>query len=161
AIQRIQVAAAAPVVQIQAQPVQIALPVAPIDIPPTGFTPPANGQIFLADGKSQALATRYCGAVRLRLLTRSVKTANTRNQVEVELEVAAEPKLKNWSLLGSPKVDQATDDRDQSLTVVLGGNRAQDIAMRGFVGGNVAAIMPYIEQNPYGMPSYRQTAQVH
>jgi hypothetical protein len=160
AVQRVQIAVAAQAVQIQAQPVQVILPAAPADMPPMGFTPPANGQIFLADGKPQALATRYCGAVRLRLLTRGVQTPKTRTQVEVELEVATEPKLKNWFLLGSPKINEATDDRDQSLALVLEGNRARDIAMGGFVGGNVAALMPYVE-NPYAMPSYRQTAHVH
>jgi hypothetical protein len=94
---------------------------------------------------------------------RTVKTPKPGDRVEIDLEVAAEPKLKNWSLLGTPKIDQATDNRGQSLTRVLENHSVQEgaVAVGGFVGGNMAALMPYIEQNPYAMSSYRQSVRVH
>jgi hypothetical protein len=166
-------------IQIQVQnggvPIQIQIPangglpaqVLPV-MPPNGgigggFRPiqmqmQTPGQILLADGKAKALPTCYSGAFRIRLDVHPDNRPQSKDTLSAVLEVAAEPKLQNWSVVGSPKIDEANDDQGQKLTLVLENKQAAP-AVRGAVGrGGIAA--PAIAR--WGVPgtSYKHSVQL-
>jgi hypothetical protein len=60
--------------------------------------------------------TCYSGAVRIRLLPGPGKQAGIANFL---LDVAAEPRLQNFSLVGTPRIDKAIDDQGQSLMLAM------------------------------------------
>jgi hypothetical protein len=119
-VKPIQIGVAVKQVQVQVPPPKAILPVFPVKeaeilYPPQG----PSGQIFLTEGKSLAVPTRYCGALRVRLITKITKTPNGKPLLSADLEVTAEPKLQNWSLIGGARINQATDDSGQSLALEL------------------------------------------
>lgn len=73
--------------------------------------------ILLTDGRSQAATTIIAGSVRLRVLPVQRAPGNA-DQVQLVVEVAAEPRLKGFGALGVARVDKAMDDRGQVLAEV-------------------------------------------
>ncbi len=83
---------------------------------------PTFGQFNLTPGKPQEVPTAYSGAVRVRALPQvpGVPTpAKRAGEATLTLEVAAEPRLQNFQLLGGVQIDKAVDDQGQSLTVPM------------------------------------------
>jgi hypothetical protein len=115
---QVQVVVNGGVVQVQAQPAQQGG--GPGIRPPIGMpVPGVNSVIFLTEGKAQ-FPTCYDGAFRLRLKPATfprlgVKKGDAPKFFPALLEVSAEPKVKNWYLLGTPKVLKAVDDKGQKL----------------------------------------------
>jgi hypothetical protein len=92
-------------------------------LPPPGAIPPppgglpvpydvSAGKLILVNGKPRPLPTWYAGAVRVRALSGS---ANGSGDIQVTLELTPEPRMQ-WRRPGSPQIDQAVDDRDQTLS---------------------------------------------
>jgi hypothetical protein len=102
-------------------------PPVPGQLPPPGFPPgggalplpgaipvlldAGTGKLVLVDGKPPRLPTCYAGAMRIRALPDSTTSAGT---IQVTLEVTPEPRMQ-WRNRGSSHIDQAVDDRDQTL----------------------------------------------
>jgi hypothetical protein len=83
--------------------------------------------IVIRDAQVEKLPTTYCGALRIRmlpsntasdLLTKFGQPAQTSDAVLV-LDVSPEPRLRNFAVVGSARIDKAIDDQGQSLTAVL------------------------------------------
>jgi hypothetical protein len=113
-----------------------------------------NGQITLADGKPEVLPTCYAGAVRIRLRTNAAQSARASDALSFQLEVSVEPRLRNWSLAGQPRIDVAADDHGQNLTLAMDASPAPDYGMDGRLALRVYMI-PSAVQN-----SYRQSVSV-
>jgi len=111
---QVQGAAAA---QVQAQPLPLQPPAMPF---PPGFggfagMPMANnGVITLTPSKAPRPPTCYAGAVRIRLISNQKIRAG---ETQLTLDVAAEPRVRYFSLEGDPRLDLAVDDLGQKLEV--------------------------------------------
>jgi hypothetical protein len=103
------------------------------------YQPINPNQIVLADGKPEAVPTAYYGALRIRLKISPAKGPQG-NSLYAVWEVAAEPRLQNWSLSGGPRIDQALDDLQQQLHLALPANPYTDVRMGAF---NNIAWNPY------------------
>jgi hypothetical protein len=122
----------------QAQPVPIQpgklQPVQPIQIQPGQMQPlpgttkvPARynqpGIIVVRDGTPEKIPTCYHGALRIRLLPASRASIAVQPRKEGEalfiLEVDPEPRLQQFSVVGSPRLDKAMDDQGQELALVM------------------------------------------
>lgn len=77
----------------------------------------ANG-ITVGAAQPKVVPTSYSGAVRVRLLEPTAATPKKAGASTFVLDVTAEPKLQNFVIQGSPKIDKAIDDQDQTLKVV-------------------------------------------
>ncbi len=83
--------------------------------PPVRILPQQPGQITIVDGKSEAEATDYSSAVRVRAQTKNTIYGNApEGQLLFALEISPEPKITLQSLIGL-KLDKAIDDNDQKL----------------------------------------------
>jgi hypothetical protein len=114
----------------QLRPVQVPQPPPPppvvgggFQLPQPGF-PNQVGQFAVIDGKVVHHPTHYAGAVRFRIVPydrNSMSGFREKSQGEtlLILEVCAEPKLTNFHVEGSARVDKADDDQGQALTAVL------------------------------------------
>lgn len=119
-------------VQIQAAPVQLRRArIQPI------YPAPATNQIQVMPGKPSPVPTSYAGAVRVRAFT---EASSQKGEAIIRLDASAEPRLQNFSLSSSPRIDRAIDDEGQTLTFVM------DPAQFANTGLN----------NPYGVSLPRQ-----
>jgi hypothetical protein len=121
----------APVLQIQAAAQLQPLPIQPPPLPfPGNFgssgMPMMNGNIILTPGKTPLPPTCYAGSVRIRLASR---TRSRPGELSLGLDVAAEPRVLNLTLDGSPRVDKAIGDGDRKLEPIAA--RQQPGAMPG------------------------------
>jgi hypothetical protein len=73
-------------------------------------------RIVLADGKPEVLPTCYAGAFRIRARAQAGKD---KQSAGLSFEVTAEPRLLGWSLVGTPRLERAGDDRGQVLTLIF------------------------------------------
>jgi hypothetical protein len=78
---------------------------------------PGDSRIGLADGTPESVPTFYAGALRIRA---RVKAGRDKQLATIAFEVASEPRLKDWALVGAPRLDRAADDRDQAVAMVVG-----------------------------------------
>jgi hypothetical protein len=127
-----------------AQPGVAPPPVAPpIGGPGTGIGRPVapgfgiqSGQVILTDGKVNAQATAYAGAVRIRNYSKpEIFGQAAGGQILLALEVAPEPKI-TWQRLIGVKVTKALDDNDQKL------GESSDANEIGGPGPQAGAIAP-------------------
>jgi hypothetical protein len=78
--------------------------------------PAAEAPIELTVGKVKELPTCHVGSVRIRALP---GRSGTDGHTSVVLEVAGEPRLRNFGVIGLQRLDEAIDDRDQRLALSL------------------------------------------
>lgn len=122
AVAAVELPAAQPAPPVQARPVPapIQIQAAPVQIQRARIQPiypaPATNQIQVMPGKPNPVPTSYAGAVRVRAYT---EAGNQKGEVAIRLDLAAEPRLQNFSVSGSPRVDRASDDQGQSLSYVM------------------------------------------
>jgi hypothetical protein len=97
-------------------------------------TPPAG--ILLTAGQPLKTPTFLAGSVRIRLLR---ATTLPNREIEVVLEVRAEPRLDELGSGGPPRLDKAIDDQAQKLTSVLLPPADNNLAngLNGFGNGNL------------------------
>jgi hypothetical protein len=110
-IQRLQIIRNAPAVRIW-----------PADGPSSSMPLAHSSQIVLTDGKPAILPTWYAGAVRIRILSNHGEASRSRDVLTFQLEVSAEPRLADWSILGEPRIEAAADDHGQQLAKVWDSN---------------------------------------
>jgi len=124
---------------VQVKPIQIkgvqVLPfqVQPIQIQPFPMVRPTSGntnQIILTPGEPKKVPTFYAGAVRVRLLPGN---GNQAGQAGFLVDISAEPRLQDLTLIGTPRIDKAIDDQGQSLMMAMGPMPQQP------ANGNIAA----------------------
>jgi hypothetical protein len=84
----------------------------------------ADDRIQLVDGKPKPTPTAYAGAVRIRVAGTEVKDG----ELIVTLDVACEPRLQDFSLVASPRIDKAVDDQNQALLMAMEQVRPNDNA---------------------------------
>jgi len=112
---------------VQVKPIQIkgiqVLPVQvqPIQIQPFPMVRPMPGninqnQIILTPGEPKKVPTFYAGAVRVRLFPGN---GNQAGQAGFLVDISAEPRLQDLSLIGIPRIDKAIDDQGQSLMMAM------------------------------------------
>ena len=113
---------------VQVKPVQVKpVQILPVQVQPIQIQPqpgvirplPINtnpNQIILTPGEPKKVPTCYSGAVRIRLLPGAGNQAGVANFL---LDIAAEPRLQNFSLVGTPRIDKALDDQGQSLMLAM------------------------------------------
>src|SRR5581483_5531422 len=101
---------------IKVQPAQVQLQLQSV-VGPTTVVVQGPSQIRLMPGSPQAVPTCYAGAVRLRLVPPSAGQlqAKTSSEFMLVLDVAAEPRLQNFTLVGQPRFDKVLDDQGQAL----------------------------------------------
>ncbi len=74
-----------------------------------------TGQVILVDGKANAQATDYAGAIRIRNYAKpEIFGRPVDGQILLALEIAPEPKI-TWQRLVGVKITKALDDNDQKL----------------------------------------------
>jgi hypothetical protein len=121
---------------------------------PTPIRPYNPSQITLTEGKRQDTPTCYSGAVRVRVASavpqqyQAIPAASPRaGEALILLEVAAEPRLQNFQLLGSAQIDKALDDQGQKLSMPMEPMPGEG---GGVVGpGGVAIGRTVYNYNPY------------
>jgi hypothetical protein len=74
-----------------------------------------QGAIMLTPGKADLLPTSYAGSVRIRMVGRR---RSRPGELRLSLDVAAEPRLQNFSLDGALGIETALDDRGEKLARV-------------------------------------------
>ncbi len=107
----------------------------------------ASGQIQLKDGKSQAAPTSYAGAVRIRIVPNHPQVQSlprVAGEVHLILEATPEPRLQNFKLVGSPRIDKATDDQGQELIVAM--DPAPNAGNANAVAANAGVV--FLEMSP-------------
>jgi hypothetical protein len=130
---QVQILAEAGGKQAVAPPVQA--PAAQVPQPPVRggavIMPPAQpvgqtqlGQINVAEGKVEDFPTHYAGSVRFRVVpydraSMSMIREKSPGETLLILEICAEPKLTNFRVEGTARVDKALDDQGQELTTVM------------------------------------------
>lgn len=80
--------------------------------------PRPSNHIQVRPGKPKPVPTSYSGAVRIRAFAQ--KDAARKDEVVILLDVFAEPRLQNFTLTTSPRVDKASDDQGQALSLNMG-----------------------------------------
>ncbi|MBM4069252.1 MAG: hypothetical protein FJ271_09945 [Planctomycetes bacterium] len=106
---------------VQAQPVQAPPPAVQIQLQPArnpGYylqEPRPSNYLQVRSGKPVVVPTSYSGAVRIR--AHAKKEPARKDEVVVLLDVWAEPRLQNFALTSSPRVDKASDDQGQALSL--------------------------------------------
>jgi len=111
------------------------------------YTP---GTIVVRDGTPEKVPTSYQGALRIRLLPASRATEiavqpTQKGESLFILEVSAEPRLQQFAVVGTPRLEKALDDLGQQLTLVMEpmpGN--QDGGQANVINGLVQAMPIYI-----------------
>jgi hypothetical protein len=153
-------------VQVQVQPPLPAVPAGQGIAQPGRIVRPgfpgvqSNGHIVVQDGKPQKVPTCYAGAVRIRAVPPPdwVKAVPAGERF-VWLEVAAEPRLQQFWLTGSPQISKAVDDQGQSLTVASDAAPLVNPPPLGPAIGAVQWVGPRMPVLP-GMGMGRQTVQI-
>jgi len=127
---------------IKVQPAQVQLQLQSV-VGPTTVVVQGPSQIRLMPGSPQAVPTCYAGAVRLRLVPPSAGQlqAKTSSEFMLVLDVAAEPRLQNFTLVGQPRFDKVLDDQGQALTVLLDDVVPANPNAVGNVPMNAAAVL--------------------
>jgi hypothetical protein len=111
---------------------------------------PYGSSLAVSDGKPREIATYYAGAVRVRVLPydrASMPGIRPKGEGEtlLVLEITGEPKLSNFRVEGSPRVDKAIDDQGQALSMAMDPMPNDP----GALAGAELALRPRIVQNPY------------
>jgi hypothetical protein len=101
---------------------------------PAGFADPSSG-IQLTAGDPPDSPVLHLGSVRPRLIEAKTKNNDVSGEVEVILEVNAEPRLEGFGSAGQPRVLKAVDGQGQMLAV-LPQPIAEQFEFGGFVNGN-------------------------
>jgi hypothetical protein len=121
-------------------------------------------RIVLANGKPESVPTCYAGPFRIRLKTSTIKGDKGKNLLQVNFDVAAEPRLKGWSLIGNPTIERAIDELKQQLSMALP-PRADDVAaVMGGMRGNVQVWINngrLLRSYYRGNPEKRNSISVH
>src|SRR5262245_21464 len=114
-VQQIQVQVQAQPAQVQ--PAQVKQLIQRVDdlIDVNGRPSVPDGQIHLTPGKAPEVRTSYAGAVRVRIRP---ATGGKNDEINLVLDVAAEPRLQNFQIIGTPRIDKAVDDEGQTLKAV-------------------------------------------
>jgi hypothetical protein len=149
-------AAPAPPPQAQFQPVQRVMKQPPV---PYGDVA-VGGQINVTAGKAEDYPTHYAGALRFRVVpydrnTMSWIPTKSTGETLLILEVCAEPKLANFRIGGSARVDKAIDDQGQALDAVM-----DPMPNAAVVGNGPAVAMPIQMGNPYMTGSNRELVPI-
>lgn len=102
---------------IQVQPVQVQIQ---RDRDPGYYLqePRPSNHIQVRPGNPKAVPTCYAGAVRIRAFAQ--KDAARKDEVVILLDVFAEPRLQDFTLTSAPRVDKASDDQGQALSLHMG-----------------------------------------
>jgi hypothetical protein len=85
----------------------------PLNPDPAGAAP----QLQLTDGKTPPPPTSLAGSVRVRIVPLPRKDDVPAGETRLLLEVAAEPRLQDFEVVGLVQVKKATDDQGQTLTM--------------------------------------------
>jgi hypothetical protein len=92
------------------------VPLFPIRFSPAAVQSAAEAPVALTAGKVEELSTCQNGAVRIRVLPGQ---AGGSGNASIVLEVIAEPRLRNFGVIGLQRLDEAVDDRNQRLALSL------------------------------------------
>lgn len=117
----------------QFQPVQPAMPGQLVVPGGLNRLPTSTGPILLAEGKPADYPTYYAGAVRIRV--RPASPGMRAKEAGVVLDVAAEPRLQDFRIVGLPRIDTLIDEHEQALAMVI--EAAPDRNLEVMKRGNV------------------------
>lgn len=103
--------------------------------------PRPSNHIQVRLGKPKPVPTSYSGAVRIRAFAK--KEAARKDEITILLDVWAEPRLQNFALTSSPRVDKAVDDQGQALSLNIDRPNGADAPQVIYAQGNRQAVLRF------------------